>query len=817
MKSIFKFLLLIIILIIGVSILAIYLTFYTPLPNYNKDIPLDRLQEEVIVHRDDYGVPHIFADNKDDLYYALGYVHAQDRLWQMTLSQMVAEGRFSEFLGSDYIELDKYLRVLGFQRTAETIWTELPSDQQKTLEAYAAGVNSYASQNKNRLPIEFSLTGMNSIPWEPQHSIALSRIMAWEMNTSWWSKAVTEYLKDLLAPDNFEGLFKHLPNMNVSHNEADGKPGESLLAFFAEEIKMRKLFENSGAGVSSNAWVVNGSLTESGYPLLAGDPHFGLGMPGKWFEVHLNVNGKNVSGVTIPGAPAIIIGQNDFMAWSLTNVMADDTDFFKETLHPGNPTLYQADSIDNEPYYEELRMERGIIKVKDGDEVLHEIRYTGNGPVISDIHHDPSSLDDNLITMRWTGHEPSNEWGVMMSINWAETYDEYQSVLPDFKVPGINILYGDVSGNISMHVLGNFPQRVNPLNFRRGWSRDDEWQGYIPFQQLPHILNPESGWIANANNKLHEDDYPYYISQFWDSSFRFDRIETLLQDENNLDPTNFMDMQNDIYSIQAKEITELILPILAVAQNDEQISAATSYLMNWDYNYDINEGAASILDVFYMKLSENSIKKILGETAYNNYIEIEYLPIRTLNHLLKNSLTMSSASDSTGISDPSEILISEDDILNSMKDAMTYLEDSLGTQSFEWHWENLHTLTLKPPLFSQLAEQDGAGKTKQLIVKNILSRGPYPMPGHGMTINKGQYNWKEPFEMTIGASQRRIVDFSDMQKSYSILSTGQSGNPISKHYDDQIPLWLNGQYRTFYHHQDRIESFSINTMIFKSL
>ncbi|MEX2403707.1 MAG: penicillin acylase family protein [Balneolales bacterium] len=813
--------------------MATYLTFYTPLPNYSKDIQLDGVQNEVTVHRDDYGVPHIFAEDKGDLYFALGYVHAQDRIWQMTLSQMTAEGRFSEFLGEDFINLDKYLRLLGFQNTADEIWEELPREQQIVLESYAAGINSFASQNKSRLPIEFSLTGMSTIPWEPQHSIALSRIMAWEMNTSWWSKAVIGYLQESMEPGDFEELFSHFPDTDFIHDDFKGSLGEALLSFLDEETQMRKLFGNSGDGTGGNAWVASGSITESDYPLLAGDPHLGLGMPAKWFEVHLNLNGRNASGITIPGAPAIVIGQNDFMAWSLTNVMADETDFFIEKLHPNDTTSYLADSLDSGPgpEYEKLRVERGIIKVKNNDEILNEIRYTGNGPVISDIHHEPGLLADQMITMRWTGHEPSYEWGVLLDINWAESFNEFQSVLPDFKVPGMNILYGDVNGNISMHVLGNFPQRSNPLNFRRGWSRDDDWQGYIPFQQLPHIVNPESGYIANANNKLHGDDYPFYISSFWSSSFRFDRIESLLQGETNLNSSHFMDIQNDIYSNHAREVTELILPILAEVQNDQQIVAATSYLTNWDFNYAVNAGAASILDVFYIELGKNIIKKELGETAYKRFIETEHLPVRTLNHLLQESFSGSAFSADLfeltegfqlfQLVDPSKtpgkFRISEDDILNSMKDAMTFLEDTLGPQSYEWRWENLHTLTLEPPLFGQAAEEDDASKTSRLIAKNLLSRGPYPMPGHGMTISKGQYSWEKPFEMTLGASQRRIVDFSDLQKSFSIISTGQSGNPLSKHYDDQLQLWLDGQYRTFYHHQDEIENFSNKTMTIKPL
>ncbi|MEX2639153.1 MAG: penicillin acylase family protein [Balneolales bacterium] len=803
MKSVLKFFLLIAILITGFVLMAVYLTFFNPRPGYNKDVQAEGIRSEVTVHRDDYGVPHLFACNEDDLYFALGYVHAQDRIWQMTLSQMTAEGRFAEFLGENFISLDQYLRVLGFQKTAATIWQEMPADQQKVLESYAAGVNAFAAQNKNRLPIEFALSGIRPIPWTPRHSIALSRIFAWEMNTSWWSKAVMGHLQTAMDPGTFEKFFLQAPDTTLTQSGADRIMDESLLPFLAQENQMREFFGTSGNAVGSNAWVAGGSITGSGFPLLAGDPHLGLSMPAKWYEVHLNLNGNNVSGATIPGAPVIIMGQNDFMSWSLTNIMADDTDFFVEKRHPDDPERYLADSLDHAPVYEDIVTVREIIKVRDSEEVLNEIRYTENGPVISDIHHKPGLPGNELVSMRWTGHDASNELGVLYGINWAGSFEEFQGLLPDFKVPGMNILYGDYSGNIALYVLGNFPQRTNPLNFRRGWSPDDDWQGYIPFDRLPHTVNPDAGWIANANNKLHDDDYPYYITSFWSSSSRFDRIRSLLvQGGDSLAVFDFMEMQNDIYSEHARDVTELILPILAEAANDEQIRTALSYLNNWDFKYAKNAGAASILDVFFMKLGENTLKDEMGSQAYESFVHLEYLPVNTLLQLLEESVASTKPA------------ITNDEVLNSMKEAMTFLEDSLGTQSYEWRWENLHTLTFKPPFFNQ-ASDAGAGKTSRLIMKNILSRGPYPVSGHGMSINTGQYSWGEPFTMTLGPSIRRVVDLSDLQKSYSVLSTGQSGNPISRHYDDQIPLWLEGRYRTFYHHQDGLSNYRQNTLIIR--
>ncbi|MEX0686157.1 MAG: penicillin acylase family protein [Balneolales bacterium] len=800
MRSILKLVLLTLILVSSFILVAAYLTFYSPLPRYETNIKVGGVQEEVTIHRDGYGIPHIFANNSDDLYFSLGYAHAQDRIWQMTISQMVSEGRFSEFLGKDFIELDKYLRMLNFPKTAKKNWLLLTQEQKKVLESYTDGVNSYMSLNKSRLPIEFALTDMKTIPWKPQHSLSLIRIMAWEMNNGWWNKAVSGYLQTVIKPDDYNAMFGE----SSGQTDTTGIPSFSLMDFFMQDMEMRELFGKTVSG--SSAWVADGSITEKGYPVLGGDTSIGKGMAGSSFEVHLNLNDKNVSGVTIPGIPAILQGQNDDMAWALTEVMADETDFFIEKLNPANSNQILVDSIGNEPKYIGFLTERSTIKVRESHEVIAEVHYTPNGTVVSDFNSEGVNDNTFLLSMRWTGMEPSNEMGAFLSINWAESFTEFQSILPEIKVPAINIIYGDVKNNIAMYTLGSFPQRSNPHKLRRGWIQEDEWKSYIPFRQLPRVINPDKGWIANANNKTHYDAYPFYLTSFWDSPFRYDRIQTLLTDKENIDSKYFMDIQNDIHSNHALEITQRILPVLLEGQNDLQIETAISYLTNWDFNYARNAAAATIMEVFLLKLGENTIKQAIDEEAYNYFIQIENLPEKTLARLLNLGI-YNSYEDR-----PQHVHISNDDILNSMKQTIEFLEDSLGTRSYEWRWENMHTATFTTPIFNHVAKQDKAGKAIKLIVKNILNRGPYPASGNGMTINKGTYMWEKPFEMTMGGSSKRIIDLSEPHKSYSVLSSGQSGNPISEHYDNQIPLWLNGRYRVFHHHQSGLGNFNLETM-----
>ncbi len=811
MNTLLRLLLFFFILFIGFAGLAFYWTFYKPLPNYEASVELEGLNAEVDIYWDEFGVPHIFSDNENDLYYAMGYVHAQDRLWQMTISQLAAEGRFAEFFGAELVDFDKYQRTIGFWRIAEQILSEEFTESEiAILQSYADGVNNFVENNRNRLPVQFALSEMEPIEWTPQHSVAIIRMMGWELNLSWWSEVTYNYLKNKLPSDQFEELLltwdTDLPT-SLDDNESIGLSTASLLPMLEMEFQRRKILEIEGSHVGSNAWVVDGSRTTTGYPMLAGDPHLGLDMPGKWYEIHLNRSGQNVSGVTIAGLPGIVLGQNDHMAWSFTNIMADDTDFFLEKVDPEDRGRYVVDSARvGEVAFEYFEKVREIINVKDGDPVFHEYRVTKNGPVITDMYPNQDLVDDEVITMKWTGHTISNELRTMYEINWAQNFQDFKDALQHFAVPGQNFMYGDIEGNISMFSTARLPIRSgNKVTLRRGWVPEDDWQGFIPQDEMPHSINPEKGWIANANNKLTTENYPYYIASFWEPSSRIERIVEQLSPDSSITIDDFVSLQNDSYSTFAATLTPQILEIIN-NQNEYDFSLPVSYLENWDFKYTRSSTAASIFDVLFTKITENTLKDEFGEAAYQNFIVHELIPVRTMTELL---------SDSSSFFDnilTEEIENRQDIVLKSMQDAIFFLSDSLGSEPFEWRWEQLHTITFKPPLFSLAAEDPNSPAALSLIVDNVLSKGPFPVEGHGMSVNNGQYKWDKPFEMTLGASVRRIIDLSNLSSSRSILPTGQSGNPISEHYGDQSNMWLNRQYRIFYHNNDVPERAGIRTM-----
>jgi penicillin G amidase len=816
-KSLLRFAILLLVVAITFTVMAIYWTFYKPLPDYESTLHIPEIRQEVTVKWDDYGVPHVFASNEHDLYTALGYIHAQDRLWQLTLNQLYLEGRFAEFLGKDLLPFDQYTRTIGFWRIAGELEVLSSPEDLQILQAYSNGVNRFIQENENRLPIEFALTGIKPLPWTPRHSLALGRALGWELNVSWWSKVTLGYLEDKLPAPTLRELFpdwyapvdvnfKRSPKIeSISDSLFQGNLQEVAMNFLNTDIQLRALMGQKGSHIGSNAWVADGSRTESGYPLLAGDPHLGLDMPGKWYEVHLNLNGQNISGATIAGAPYVVMGQTDRHAWSFTSLMPDDTDFFIEEVNPLDRSQYLAEKQDSTDIFKPFSTHREIIKTKEGEEVLHEVRITQNGPIISDIHPNNPLFEGKLISINWTGYTPSFELRALRNVAKATSFSEFQLALQEFKVPALNIMYADIDQNIAMITTGAIPIRQSvPLLFKEGWNPVDRWSSMIPSEQMPRVINPQSGYIANANNPVGGTDYPHYITAFWEPDSRIRRIEEVLGSRRLHNKSLYRELQNDVFSHQAQDITSIILPVLEVS-NDTLVKKVLPYLKNWDFKYTHSATAASLFEGFFLNFVENTFKSTLGDAVFESFIQLENFPTRVTTQLLKQpSIWLKTTTGDTVYRDSL--------IIQSMRQTVIELNEKYGSNTTEWRWENQHTLTLGPALLSQAASDPNSPGALKLIVANILSSGPHPVPGHSMTVNNTQYEWHAPYAQVLGASIRRIVDLSDLSSSESILPTGQSGNPLSDHFGDQTELWLSGKYRIFEHNDQVAGQENLRTM-----
>lgn len=796
MKYIFRILLFLFILVTGFIAIAIYQTFYKPLPNYSSTINVADLNSAVDIHWDPFGMPHIYAESEEDLFYAVGYVHAQDRLWQMTLSQILLEGRFAEFLGEDLIEFDRHQRTIGLWRTAKKIEQEAPEELIRKLEWYSKGVNEFIRQNKRSLPAEFTLLDIEPFEWTPAHSIGISRLIAWDQNFNWLNKMTFAYLRETVSPSTFRELIPHYDSSKpTSLNEQDtGRLVSHLTDMADTELALRGLLQDGGSSRGSNAWAVRGSNTESGYPILAGDPHMSISIPGNWYELKLSSPGLDITGATIPGAPFVVLGQNNNIAWSITNSMADDTDFYIEAVNPENSNYYVADSSNGEAVFRAFTWQDEVIRVKNGDDKLIRIPHTENGPVISELNEKQEVVGDDIVTMRWAGHEITHELLTMYEMNKARNYEQFRDSFRHYGSPVMTFVYADIDDNIALITAGNVPVRNHdPLQFQKGWDPDYSWQGFVPFDELPQVLNPEAGYVATANNKLHTDNYPHYIGTFWAPSSRIERITELLNQNLSVNSVYTKQMQNDVKSMHAEEILEIVLPHLRNVQETDEFEVVLSYLENWDYEYRSTSTAASIFDQFFMTLSRNILLQYMDQIAFDRLISMEQNPVIIVGNILKDSSSGFNIPTNEGAELRSQIY------RESMNETIDWLIDNYGPEPFQWRWESLHTLTLRPPLLGEAARDPDAPGVLRSIVNNIFSKGPYPVAGNGLTVNNTEYSWHDPYELTVGASIRRIVDFSTPSRSQTILPTGQSGNPFSAHYGDQTNLWLDGNYRYVYH------------------
>ena len=789
MKTLLKLLLFLVVFTLGITLLSVYLTLNRPLPQLDGSMDLPGLQEEVVVTRDGYGVPTIDAANELDAYRALGYVHAQDRLWTMTLGQLAAEGRFAEFLGPDLVPFDQYQRTLGIWKVAQQIEATLSPQMRQRLQAYADGVNAYTDDEARNLPLEFALLNMKPIPWTPMHSIAMTRLMAWEQNVSWWSEVTAGWVAGQLPRARVNELLPEQPE----------PPFADLMPILDLELASRERLGIEGSFVGSNAWAVSPSLSASGHALLAGDPHMGLNMAGNWYEATLSSPEYSATGATIPGAPFVIIGQNGSVAWSLTNMMADDTDYF--VLPDALMAAQSGSQPGAQSNTETITLRNEVIRVKDGADTLISVRETPYGPIISDIYPSQGLVAEQTITLKWAGHTPSMELEAIYGFGQAQTVEEFREAARDFHSPAMNAIVADAQGSIAHVPMARLPLRRNAQVGFRMASQDgalpQDWQQWhYPIETLTRI-NPEEGWVANANNKIDPIGYPYYIGTFWDPASRINRLQELFA--TNTPPYSLEQMgqwQLDHISPHARELFERLLPSLqaptltepATAKQQQDVELALSYFLNWDYSYSTVSTAASIFDLMVLELTRLTLEDDLGKEGYETFVRLENLPVRSLKRLVD---LRSPLFDRTDTPNRTETL--DDLVFLAVERALGELRSTYGPETFQWRWGAIHQVHFMPPLFGEAAADPNAPQALKLIVDRVLSHGPFPTPGHGMTLNNGQYGWNEPFRQTLGASIRRLVDFAEPLEAQTILPTGQATNPFSEYFGDQTDLWLTGQ------------------------
>ena len=743
-----------------------------------KIIDLD-VDDTVEVYFDDYGVPSVFASNDSDMFKVAGYIGARDRLFQMSFMKYAYKGHLSLVLNDSLIVEDTFLRTLGFEKIAKKTLAKVPPSTLQHLQDTCFGINAYVQNlSPEDYPLEFKLIGVEKLPiFEPLDIVALSTMMAWELQGGWDSELFFGAINEQLGS---EYLNEILPSYNdsfitIASNDVLLK---SYKDFASNTKKIREILKTDRDGYGSNAWVVSGTKTDTGFPLLANDPHLSYGQPPWWYEIRLKSDNYNFGGYGLYGFPLPVIGHNDHIGWGFTNVMTDDMDFYIETLNE-DKTKYMFDGE-----WKDLKIEQEVVSLKSGDKRTITIRSTHRGPIVSDIHPDAKG-QSKAISFKWTEFDAFDETTALFMLAKATNWDEFSEASKLFGAPGQNWTYADKNGNIGWRPNSKIPIRLGAeklIPFDGSTSKHD-WTGYVPFDEMPYVYNPEKGYISNGNNKTIDDDYPYYISRYWADPSRGEQIDRRLKVNSKLGVEDMKSILNEITSPFAQEYSTLFNKNYTQGFTDKG-DIMYNILNGWDGVESIDSDATVVFHAIYIQLIQNLFQDELqsfGDDSFETFYSLKYI----------RSLAIRSIFDGNATLWVDNVLTSKKETLNdivnqSFDNAHDFLTKNYGNPK-ELTWGDVHQVTYRHRL-------NGDPLVKRFI---NFSTGPFPMAGSGMTPRAASYSVSDPFDVRAGSSMRRVIDFSDFDNGFSILPTGQSGVFKSPHYTDQTLLYNKGEFKSF--------------------
>jgi len=751
------------------------------LPQISGELALPGLRAPVTVYRDKWGVPHIVAENEHDLYMAQGYVVAQDRLFQLDLTRRAAAGRLAEVIGPSQLETDKFFRALNLQRAAEASVQAYSPWATELLEAYATGVNAYIDEAiaQNRLPVEFTLLGYKPEPWKPVDSALIGKIMAYDLGGNFEAEVYRMQLRNTVGEELASQLFPAYPADGVtmiryrSDSASDGPPsmpGALAAGSNLDLSGLLALLRVPDEGRGSNNWVISGELTRSGKPLLANDPHLGARTPSIWYEQHLVIEGQiNAYGVMFPGAPGIVIGQNDRIAWGVTNTNPDVQDLYIERRNPDNP--YQFEYMGR---WEDAQVYRELIPVKGQDPVTFEVVVTRHGPIISEVVGDPENRPAEALALKWTAHMATPELEAVLLFPKARNWAEFRDALRSFHVPTQNFVFADVEGTIAYRTGGLVPIRRqgDGLLPVPGWTDEYEWTGFVPFDQMPEAVNPPEGYIVTANNKVIDDAYPYFLTYSWAQPYRAMRIVEMIEAaRGDLTADHMQAMQVDYTNLHARTLLPVLLPAVEQASLDETARSALALLQNWDQVDSADQGAPLLFHLWWAELTRQLYQPLMGEALYGRMAD--------KGNVTDLALLAAAEGRPNGWIEAAgglERLAQE-----SFRAAVNRAVELQGRDPSRWAWGRYHRLQPPHPVGSAAAPLGW-----------LLNPTRYPIGGSGVTV--GAMSFGADGMVRTFAPWRQVVDLADPTgNSRSIVTPGQSGHFLSPHYDDQSALHQRGE------------------------
>jgi len=762
---------------------------YRPLPELDGALELAGLQKEVVVERDRWGVPHIRASSVEDLAETQGYVMAQDRLWQMDLLRRVSRGQLSEILGPVTLPIDKEFRTMQFARAAERDLQLMDGESRAAMEAYARGVNQFIGQRANRLPLEFSLLKYKPAPWQASDSLAISAYMYRTLTDTWERKLDRAAVEARVGLDRAKELFSQEASMdhfvigdpNVANDgsqrthvdrddeddDDDGQPDAVLKASSTTIPERFPDFTSAIAstmpgyladvtreirhGLGSNNWVVNGQHTASGKPLLANDTHLELSLPPIWYEVHLTAPGWNIKGFTLPGAPFVVIGHNDRIAWGFTNNGADVQDLYIESFNPAAPDEYRAhDGWTKAQIFDEAIHVKG-----QADEHL-KVTVTRHGPV---VHRD----GNKGYALRWTATEPGGLSNSYNELGKARNWEEFRSAAKRVWGPAQNAVYADVEGNIGYIMAARVPIRKRghgeiPVP---GENDDYEWTGYLPFDQLPQALNPGTGFIVTANARVVGPAYKPYLTDRWEEPYRTARIYDLLGDKGRLRPSDMLKVQTDTFSYPHAFLADQVTAAAKTVQpKDERARKLIAELNDWNGIADADSPEVPFLDATRRATLALVLEPYLGnDTNLYEWRSVAFLqkllterPAKWLPPAYKNY---------------DELLIAAAD-----RGVGRLVQQTKSEKIEDWPWKRFDSLDMMHPI----------GRTG--VLRFFLSIYDKPQSGTAYSVRAATKHH--------GPAMRFVADLGNWDDSIMLIAGGQSGQPGSRHYSDQFSYWYEG-------------------------
>jgi penicillin G amidase len=779
-------------------------------PQQEGELTLKVLSAPVRVLRDDYGIPQLYAKTQADLFRAQGYVHAQDRFWEMDFRRHVTAGRVAELFGESQLKTDKYLRTMGWRRVSEQEWPLLDQETKDALTAYAEGVNAWLDANPDGNSLEYSILGLQNSgyvieKWTPIDSLAWLKAMAWDLRGNMEDEIDRQLLLAKgLRKEQVDQLWPAYPyDRNVpivpgsqifpaAPKQAESPlltSGVALAALKRDLGSIPGLMGNKdGAGIGSNSWVLSGRLTGSGKPILANDPHLSPSQPGIWYQIGLHCEcGFEVAGFSFSGVPGVIIGHNARIAWGFTNLGPDVIDMYLEKLDGSTPITTRTETL----------------KVAGGADVTLTVRSTKHGPILSDASDVLHKLaGDQGIAMRWTALDAGRTADAITVLNKAKNWDDFRKAASLFEVPAQNLVYADVDGNIGYQSPGKIPVRGkgDGRYFAPGWDPEYDWTGYVPFHELPSAFNPAQGYLVTANQAVAAADYPYMLTTDWAYGYRSQRINDMIKDRKGaLTADDVQRMQFDNKNTFAPIVVPLLLqaPRAPLSQVERD---ADALLKAWTTYTQPDDSAAS---AYY-----NAVwRHLLLDTFDEFSADLDVAPNGDDRWFEVMRPLLQQPDDPWWDIKSTPAVEKRDDVLaRAMSDAVKELSDLQGETAKDWNWGELHTLTPTHATF---------GKSGIAPIEWLFNHSAVPTSGGKDLVNATGWDTSTGYAVDAVPSMRMIVDLSNLNESRWVQLTGNSGHAFHPNYDDQLELWRTGQLLTFRFEKATIEKENTHVLTLK--